>query len=91
VKYNLSYHHVDHSSAFEEFLTEKVEKMGHLMTGIGHIDFIADKDSSDDFKFSVNIKSKHNQFYSSDKAANIYQAASKVIPKMKAWLQSHQK
>ena len=90
MKYNLSYHHVDHSGAFEEFLDEKLINMKHLMKGIGHIDFIADKDS-DEFKFSVNIKSQHNQFHSSDKAANIYQAASKVIPKMKSWLQSHNK
>ena len=90
MKYKLSYHHVDHSPAFEEFLDHKVKHLDRLMGGVGHIDFVADKDARD-FKFSVNIKSKHNQFHSSEKAADIYQAASKVIPKMKAWLLSHEK
>lgn len=90
MKYNLSYHHVDHSKAFEDFLYGKVDKMGHLMRNVGHVDFVADKDAND-FKFSVNIKSKNSEFHGSDRAENIYQAASKVLPKMKAWLQSHQK
>ena len=90
MKYNLSYHHVDHSKAFEEFLNSKIKKMNHLLSKVGHAEFVADKDANN-FKFSVNIKSKHSDFHGSDKAENIYQAASKVFPKMKAWLLSHQK
>ncbi|EQC50929.1 HPF/RaiA family ribosome-associated protein [Bacteriovorax sp. DB6_IX] len=85
MNYNLSYHHVDHSGAFEQFLEKKLHSMNRLMNGVGRVDFVADRNGQG-FRFSARVNGKKSHFYSKADSANVYQAAAKVMARMKAWL-----
>jgi len=88
MNYNLSYHHVDHSVAFEEFLNKKLNNMSKLMNRVGRVDFVADRNGQG-FRFSARVNGVKHDFYSKADSANVYQAAAKVMSRMKAWLLMH--
>ncbi|OIQ16090.1 MAG: hypothetical protein BM556_15630 [Bacteriovorax sp. MedPE-SWde] len=88
LNYSLSYHHVDHSKSFEKYLLNKLENMNRLMGNVGSVNLVADRNGQE-FSFSARVNGKNGKFYSKADSANVYQAASKVMSRVKAWLQLH--
>lgn len=82
MNYNLSYHHVDHSNAFDSFVAQKVEHMHKLLNRVGSLEFVADKNGRD-FSFSAHLKANKKEFYFKSNAENIYEAAAKVMARMR--------
>lgn len=62
--------------------------MSRLMNGVGRVQFVADRNGQE-FRFSARVNGKKHHFYSKADSANVYQAAAKVMARMKAWLQLH--
>ena len=84
MNYNLSYHNVDHSSAFEDYVAKKLKGISKEFRNVGHIQFVADK-KGPEYVFSANVNGQKHSFYKRSKGDNVYKAAANVLVAFKNW------
>lgn len=82
--YNLSYHNVDHSEAFEDYVAKKLKGISNDFRNVGHIQFVADK-KGPDYVFSANVNGHKHSFHKKAKGDNVYKAAANVLNSFKNW------
>lgn len=84
MNYELSFHNVDHSAAFENYVAKKLKGISNDFRNVGHIQFVADK-KGPEYVFSANVNGHKHQFHKKAKGDNVYQAASDVLVAFKNW------
>lgn len=76
--FKLSFHHVDHSEAFREFLADKFDKLNRKIPRLNDVSVVVDKEADKfDVKVAGRMGRKDIHVHASDK--NIYKAAIKVF------------
>lgn len=82
--YNVVFHNVDRSSAFENFVNDKIDKLLHRMPRLRNLKFIVEKSSQRlnqfNFKMIGLLNGKEFVLHSEDK--DLHLAANRVFSKL---------